>query len=53
MALERAGKHPGLALIHLPVYYGPHELGGMGVFGRWNVGNWCEETQSLRHEIGL
>jgi 3D-(3,5/4)-trihydroxycyclohexane-1,2-dione acylhydrolase (decyclizing) len=53
MALVQAGKHPGLALIHLPVYYGPHELGGMGVFGRWNVGNWCEETQSLRHEIGL
>jgi 3D-(3,5/4)-trihydroxycyclohexane-1,2-dione acylhydrolase (decyclizing) len=52
-ALEQAGKHPGMSLIHLPVYFGPHELGGMGVFGRWNVGNWCEETQDLRHEIGL
>jgi len=28
-------------------------LGGMGVFGRWNVGNWCEATQKMRHEIGL
>ena len=52
-ALYFAGKHEGLSLIHLPVYFGPDELGGMGVFGRWNVGNWCEETQALRHEIGL
>ncbi len=52
-ALARAGKHAGLSLIHLPVYYGPDELGGMGVFGRWNVGNWCDEVQGLRHDIGL
>ncbi len=52
-ALEQASRHAGLSLIHLPVYYGSNELGGMGVFGRWNVGNWVEETQALRHEIGL
>jgi len=52
-ALEQAGRHAGLCLIHVPVYFGPHELGGMGVFGRWNVGNWCTETQALRHDIGL
>ena len=52
-ALERAGAHPGLSLIHLPVYYGPNPLGGMGVYGRWNVGNWCDDVQALRHEIGL
>jgi len=52
-ALNRAGGNTGLSLIHLPVYFGAHELGGMGVFGRWNVGNWVEETQTLRHEIGL
>jgi 3D-(3,5/4)-trihydroxycyclohexane-1,2-dione acylhydrolase (decyclizing) len=52
-ALERAGEHPGLSLIHIPVYYGPNPLGGMGVYGRWNVGNWCDEVQGLRHEIGL
>jgi 3D-(3,5/4)-trihydroxycyclohexane-1,2-dione acylhydrolase (decyclizing) len=52
-ALARSGEHDGLSLIHVPVYYGPNELGGMGVYGRWNVGNWCEETQALRHEIGL
>ncbi|MCL4369134.1 MAG: thiamine pyrophosphate-dependent enzyme [Actinobacteria bacterium] len=52
-ALDRAGSYDGLSLVHVPVYYGPNELGGMGVFGRWNVGNWCEEAQALRHEIGL
>jgi 3D-(3,5/4)-trihydroxycyclohexane-1,2-dione acylhydrolase (decyclizing) len=52
-ALDRARAYEGLSLIHVPVYFGPHELGGMGVFGRWNVGNWCAETQALRHKIGL
>ena len=52
-ALDQAGRHAGLALIHVPVYYGPDPLGGMGVYGRWNVGNWCEDVQTLRHEIGL
>lgn len=52
-ALEQAGRHSGLTLIHVPVYYGPHPLGGMGVYGRWNVGNWCENVQALRHTIGL
>lgn len=52
-ALDEAIRHPGLSLIHIPVYYGPNELGGMGVFGRWNVGNWSAETQALRHQIGL
>jgi 3D-(3,5/4)-trihydroxycyclohexane-1,2-dione acylhydrolase (decyclizing) len=51
-ALEQAGKHAGLAFIHLPVYYGTHPLGGMGVYGRWNVGPWSEAVQKLRHEIG-
>ena len=52
-ALEKAGKHAGLTIIHTQVYFGPNPLGGMGVYGRWNVGNWCEAVQSLRHEIGL
>ncbi len=53
MALDRAHKHAGLSLIHVPVYSGSHPLGGMGVFGRWNVGPWCEDVQALRHDIGL
>jgi 3D-(3,5/4)-trihydroxycyclohexane-1,2-dione acylhydrolase (decyclizing) len=52
-ALERARAYPGLTLIHAPVYAGPDPLGGMGVFGRWNVGNWCADVQALRHRIGL
>ena len=52
-ALSQAHAHDGLSLIHLPVYHGPDPLGGMGVFGRWNVGNWCEATQKMRHDIGL
>ena len=52
-ALDKAYAYHGLSLIHVPVYFGPDELGGMGVFGRWNVGNWCEATQALRHDIGL
>lgn len=52
-ALDRAREHDGLSLIHVPVYCGPHELGGLGAFGRWNVGNWCDDVQALRHDIGL
>lgn len=52
-ALAAAHAHKGLSLVHVPVYYGPDPLGGMGVFGRWNVGNWCESVQAMRHEIGL
>ena len=53
VALDKARAYNGLSLIHVPVYFGPDPLGGMGVFGRWNVGNWCEETQALRHQLGL
>lgn len=52
-ALDKAKVYDGLSLIHIPVYAGRHELGGMGVYGRWNVGNWCQEVQALRHKIGL
>jgi len=52
-ALNTAGAHDGLSVVHVPVYFGDDPLGGMGVFGRWNVGNEVLETQALRHEIGL
>lgn len=52
-ALNMAKSYDGLSVVHIPVYFGSNELGGMGVFGRWNVGNWVSETQSLRHDIGL
>ncbi len=52
-SLENAKQHDGLSRVYVRVYYGEDPLGGMGVFGRWNVGNWCRETQLLRHDIGL
>jgi 3D-(3,5/4)-trihydroxycyclohexane-1,2-dione acylhydrolase (decyclizing) len=52
-ALAQARSYDGLSLIHLPVYCGDDELGGMGGFGRWNVGNWCIDVQAMRHRIEL
>lgn len=52
-SLDRSLQHQGITLIHLPVYYGDDPLGGMGVYGRWNVGIWSDEVQALRHQIGL
>lgn len=52
-AIDEARRHPGLSLVYVRVYFGDHPLGGMGAFGRWNVGNWCDDAQKLRHEIGL
>jgi len=52
-ALQKSLEYDGLSLIHVPVYYGDNELGGMGVFGDWNVGNWCESVQKERHRLGF
>lgn len=41
-ALDAAYEHKGLSVVHVPVYSGEDERGGLGVFGSWNVGNWCE-----------
>ncbi len=45
VALAQARAHEGLSVIHLPVYAGTHEAGGLGAYGSWNVGNWCEDVQ--------
>jgi 3D-(3,5/4)-trihydroxycyclohexane-1,2-dione acylhydrolase (decyclizing) len=44
-ALKSAQAHDGLAVVHVPVYCGPDELGGLGAWGEWNVGNWVEDVQ--------
>ncbi|MCC7320122.1 MAG: thiamine pyrophosphate-binding protein [Rubellimicrobium sp.] len=44
-ALGRAQAHPGLSLVHVPVYWGPAPEGGMGAYGQWNVGNWCADVE--------
>jgi 3D-(3,5/4)-trihydroxycyclohexane-1,2-dione acylhydrolase (decyclizing) len=52
-AIEKALSHDGLSLVHVPVYWGADPLGGLGAWGRWNVGSESSSTQALRHEIGL
>jgi len=52
-ALDQALAYPGLTLIHVPVYFGSDEHCSLGVYGRWNVGNWSQKVQAMRHEIGL
>jgi 3D-(3,5/4)-trihydroxycyclohexane-1,2-dione acylhydrolase (decyclizing) len=44
-ALASAQKHDGLSVVHVPVYCGPDERGGLGAWGQWNVGNWCDDVQ--------
>jgi len=44
-ALNEAHAHAGLSVVHVPVYSGPDERGGLGAWGQWNVGNWCDDVQ--------
>jgi 3D-(3,5/4)-trihydroxycyclohexane-1,2-dione acylhydrolase (decyclizing) len=48
-ALEDAYAHDGLSVVHVPVYCGDDERGGMGAYGSWNVGNWCDDVQARWH----
>jgi len=45
-ALAEAHAHEGLSVVHVPVYSGKEPLAGLGSWGSWNVGNWCEDVQS-------
>jgi 3D-(3,5/4)-trihydroxycyclohexane-1,2-dione acylhydrolase (decyclizing) len=45
-ALKTAQGYGGLSVVHVPVYCGPDKLGGLGAWGEWNVGNWCDDVQS-------
>ena len=44
-ALELGHAHGGLSVLHVPVYSGENPLGGLGAWGEWNVGNWCDAVQ--------
>lgn len=46
-ALEKAHAYDGFSVIHVPVYWGPDEIAGMGAYGRWNVGPWVEAVEAL------
>jgi 3D-(3,5/4)-trihydroxycyclohexane-1,2-dione acylhydrolase (decyclizing) len=52
-ALQDAFAHEGLSLVHVPVYFGDDPLGGLGAYGRWNVGPWVDDVQAQRHRIAL
>lgn len=52
-AMKQAYEYDGLSLVHVPVYYGTDDMAGLGAFGDWNVGNWCERVQKLKHTIGF
>jgi 3D-(3,5/4)-trihydroxycyclohexane-1,2-dione acylhydrolase (decyclizing) len=52
-ALESAHAHDGLSFVHVPVYYGPDDLAGLGAWGDWNVGNWCDDVQRMWTEQDL
>jgi len=32
-------------VVHVPVYAGERPEGGLGAYGSWNVGNWCDDVQ--------
>lgn len=44
-ALKKAHAHDSLSVVHVPVYAGEDPIGGMGAYGSWNVGNWCDDVQ--------
>ena len=46
-ALEGASEYEGLSLVHVPVYFGEDEAGGMGSYGLWNVGPWVETVEAI------
>lgn len=52
-ALETAHAFDGLSLVHVPVYAGDDERGGLGVYGDWNVGSWCDDVQKEKHRLGF
>ena len=52
-ALGEAHAYDGLSVVHVPVYCGDSELGGLGAWGQWNVGNWCEDVQREHQKLGI
>lgn len=46
-ALQKAHQHDGLSVVHVPVYADGNATEGMGSYGSWNVGNWCDAVQTI------
>lgn len=45
VSLAQAQAHDGLSVVHVPVYAGENPLAGLGAWGEWNVGSWCDAVQ--------
>jgi 3D-(3,5/4)-trihydroxycyclohexane-1,2-dione acylhydrolase (decyclizing) len=43
--LAEAHAHDGLAVVHVAVYGGGDPVGGLGVYGSLNVGNWVADVE--------
>ena len=52
-ALERAYAHPGLSLVHVPVYCGEAAQGGIGSYGRLERGQLVVPVQGEYHRQSL
>jgi 3D-(3,5/4)-trihydroxycyclohexane-1,2-dione acylhydrolase (decyclizing) len=52
-ALEQAHQHPGLSVVHVPVFAGTVPENGLGAYGSWNVGNWCEDVQRRYRDASI
>lgn len=52
-ALNAAYAHKGLSVIHVPVFAGTQPEAGLGAYGSWNVGNWCDDVQSRYHAMTI
>jgi 3D-(3,5/4)-trihydroxycyclohexane-1,2-dione acylhydrolase (decyclizing) len=52
-ALDQAYAHNGLSLVHVPVYWGRMDEGGMGAYGQWNVGPWVHEVEKRYREQAI
>jgi 3D-(3,5/4)-trihydroxycyclohexane-1,2-dione acylhydrolase (decyclizing) len=52
-ALREAHAHDGLSVVHVPVYAGTAPEGGLGAYGSWNVGNWCDDVQCRYHDSNI
>jgi 3D-(3,5/4)-trihydroxycyclohexane-1,2-dione acylhydrolase (decyclizing) len=52
-ALNAATEFEGLSVVHVPIYFGSDSDGGMGSYGRWNVGPWVTETEELIAKVRI
>lgn len=52
-ALAEAHAHDGVSVVHVPVFAGTVPENGLGAYGSWNVGNWCDDVQRRHLESDI